>query len=148
MLAVSHTLALLLPKNHPHLESESDMKQLRSLLIVLTVITLFGCNTAEVKAVRAMPINHVDLRLVKDGIYPGSFAYGGFTYEVVVTIANHGIKNVTITRNRNTSHAQAAEGVMTRILEQQKNDVDAVSGATTTSKALLKAVENALEGKQ
>jgi len=31
-----------------------------------------------------------------------------------------------------------------RVLEQQRNDVDAVSGATTTSKALLRAVENAL----
>ncbi len=92
-----------------------------------------------------MPINHVDLAMVKDGSYPGSFAYGGFTYEVMVTVANHGIKNITITKNRNTSHAQAAEAVMGRILEQQKNDVDVVSGATTTSKALLKAVANALE---
>jgi uncharacterized protein with FMN-binding domain len=37
-----------------------------------------------------------------------------------------------------------AEGVVKSILDQQKNDVDVVSGATTTSKALLKAVENAL----
>lgn len=125
-----------------------NMKRLRNLLIVLCVTVLLGCNTAEVKAVRAMPINHVDLAQVKDGTYPGNFTYGGFTYEVVVTVLNHGIKNITITKNRNTSHAQKAEGVMSRILEQQKNDVDAVSGATTTSKALLKAVENALEERQ
>ena len=122
--------------------------RLKSLLVLTTLIALFGCNTAEVKAVRAMPINHVDLAQVKDRTYPGTFTYGGFTYEVMVTVVNHGIKNITITKNRNTSHAQKAEGVMSRIMEQQKNDVDVVSGATTTSKALLKAVENALEEKQ
>jgi uncharacterized protein with FMN-binding domain len=30
------------------------------------------------------------------------------------------------------------------MIREQKNNVDAVSGATTTSKALIKAVENAL----
>jgi uncharacterized protein with FMN-binding domain len=124
------------------------MRRLRNIVTILSVIALFGCASAEVKAVRAMPINHVDLTQTKDGDYPGSFAYGGFKYEVVVTVANHEIKNITITKNRNTSHAQKAECVVSRILERQKNDVDAVSGATTTSKALLKAVENGLEGKQ
>jgi uncharacterized protein with FMN-binding domain len=95
-----------------------------------------------------MPINHVDLAQVKDGKYPGSYSYGGFKYEVMVDVESHQIKNITITTNRTTSHAQAAEGVIKSILVQQKNDVDVVSGATTTSKALLKAVENALEEKQ
>jgi uncharacterized protein with FMN-binding domain len=36
-----------------------------------------------------------------------------------------------------------AEGVVKGIVGRQKNDVDAVSGATTTSKALLKVVEKA-----
>jgi uncharacterized protein with FMN-binding domain len=76
------------------------------------------CNGAEVKAVRALPIDHVDLAKVRDGTYQGDFAYGGFDYQVQVTVAGHQIK--------------------------QKNDVDAVSGATTTSKALLKAIERAL----
>jgi len=122
--------------------------RLKTLFALLTLTVLFGCNTAEVKAVRAMPINHVDLAQVKDGTYPGSFTYGGFKYEVMVEVGSHEIRNITITKNRTTSHAQAAEDVMRRILEQQENDVDVVSGTTTTSKALLKAVENALEGKR
>jgi uncharacterized protein with FMN-binding domain len=125
-----------------------NMKWLESVLLVPVFLVLFSCDSAEVKAVRAMPINHVDLTQVKDGKYPGSFTYGGFRYEVEVEVANHQIKNTTVTKNRTASHAQKAEGVMNRILEQQRNDVDVVSGATTTSKALLKAVENALEGKE
>jgi len=37
-----------------------------------------------------------------------------------------------------------AEGVFTKIVKQQKVDVDVVTGATTTSKAFMKAAENAL----
>ena len=48
-------------------------------------------------------------------------------------------------KNRDTRHARMAQGVVKSVLDQQKNDVDAVSGATTTSKALLKAIEKALE---
>lgn len=61
-----------------------------------------------------------------------------------MTVANHQIKDIAIIENRTTKHAKMAEGVVKRILERQKNDVDAISGATTTSKALLKATENAL----
>ena len=103
-----------------------------------------AATAAEMKAVRAMPIHHVDLGQVKDGAYHGDYAYGGFTYEVAVTVADHRINDIAVVKNRTTSPAKKAEGALKRVLEQQRNDVDAVSGATTTSKALLKAVENAL----
>ena len=113
------------------------MKYLAALILLFSLTALFGCTNA---AVRRMPINHVDLSRVKDGDY----AYGGFSYEVKVSVASHQIKDVAIIKNRTTTHAKMAEGVVKRILEQQKNDVDTISGATTTSKALLKATENAL----
>ena len=121
------------------------MKTFGYLSVAFGLVFLFGCSNAEVKAVRAMPISHIDLGKVKDGQYAGDFSYGGFTYEVAVTVAGHQMKEVTVVRNRTTKHARMAEGVLKAILGQQKNDVDAISGATTTSKALLKAVEKALE---
>jgi len=121
------------------------MKRIVLLALILSLAVLFGCSSAEVKAVRSMPINHVNLGQVKDGEYMGDFAYGGFAYEVAVTVASHQIKDIKILKNRTTKHAKMAEGVVKSILDQQKNDVDAISGATTTSKALLKAVESALE---
>jgi uncharacterized protein with FMN-binding domain len=88
--------------------------------------------------------NHVDLAKVRDGAYEGDFTYGGFTYEVSVTVASHQIKDIGVVKNRATNPAKKAERALKLVLEQQRNNVDAVSGATTTSKALLKAVENAL----
>jgi hypothetical protein len=73
---------------------------------------MLGCTNAEVKAVRGMPINHVDLSKVKDGEYLGAYAYGGFSYEVKVTVANHQIKDIAIIKNRTTKHARMAEGVV------------------------------------
>ena len=119
--------------------------RMRAVALPAILVALFGCASAEVKAVRNMPINHVDLPKVKDGGYNGDFTYGGFTYEVGVTVASGRIKDIAVVKNRTTKHAKMAEAVVKSILEQQRNDVDAVSGATTTSKALLKAVENALE---
>ena len=89
--------------------------------------------------VRAIQINHVDLSNVKDGI-----CHGRFTYGVAVTVAGDRIDGVAVVKNRATTRAMKAEDALMRIVEHQRNDMDAVSGATTTSKALLKAVERAL----
>ncbi len=114
------------------------------LIFTLASIGLAGCVSKEALQTRQIPIGHVDLEKVKDGEYSGDFTYGGFTYVVNVAVGNHAITRINVIHNRNTSHAKKAEGVISRIMAEQKNDMDAVSGATTTSKALLKAVENAL----
>jgi len=120
------------------------VKRVGCALLLAALTVLSACTSAEMKAVRSMPINHVELSKVKDGEYSGGYAYGGFSYEVKVTVADHQVKNIVVSANRTTKHARMAEAVTKSILEMQKNDVDVVSGATTTSKALLKAVENAL----
>ena len=53
---------------------------------------------------------------------------------------------IDVIKNRETEYAKKAEEVTKNIIRYQKLDVDVISGASTTSKALLKAVENALTG--
>ncbi len=108
------------------------------------IMILMAARFKEQKTVRAMPIQDIDLAKIRDGSFPGDFSYGDFTYQVTVTVKNHRIEDVKILKNRTTEHAQRAEGVVEEILKSQSLNVDAVSGATTTSKALLKTVENAL----
>lgn len=120
------------------------VKFVERLLLLLNIAVLFYCTSAEVQAVRSMRIQHVDLSKVKDGDYLGAFAYGGFNYVVRVNVVDHQIVDVLVLNNRTTKWAKKAEGVVKSIIDQQKNDVDAISGATTTSKALLKAIERAL----
>jgi uncharacterized protein with FMN-binding domain len=120
------------------------MRKIGLPVLVLGLALFTGCSRAEVQAVRNLPIGHIDLSQVKDGAFSGEYAYAGFTYEVRVTVAAHKITDIALVKNRTTRQAKMAAGVATRVLDQQRNDVDAVSGATTTSKALLKAIENAL----
>jgi len=122
----------------------------RKILFAIVILfalafVLSSCAYKEMKKVRSMPINEVDLSNVQDGSYKGDFSYGGFTYEVEVTVKEHRIENIEILKNRDTKHAKKAEGVVEKVLNAQSLEVDAVTGATTTSKALLKAIENALK---
>lgn len=42
-------------------------------------------------------------------------------------------------------YREVNESIISRVVENQSLKVDVVTGATVTSKALLKAIENALE---
>ena len=116
------------------------------LIAASATISFSGCVSQEVLDVRKMPIEHVDLAAVPDGTFRGDFTYGDFTYIVEVTVSDHTITGIDIVANRDTPHAVKAAGVLGNVILEQRTDVDVVAGATSTSKALLKAVENALTG--
>ncbi len=110
----------------------------------LTFCLLTSCNTEEINRVRNMTINDIKLDTISDGVYHGNFTYGGFTYVTETVVKNHKIENINVIQNRKSKFAKKAEGVIPKILQGQTLKVDVVSGATTTSKAILKAIENSL----
>jgi uncharacterized protein with FMN-binding domain len=114
--------------------------------LMIAMLVFLGCASQEMNRVRQMEIKNVDIDGIKDGEYIGAYSYSGFEYRVKTIVAAHQIKNIEILQNRNSKHARLAEGVLSEIIKRQTPNVDAVSGATTTSKALMKAVENALTG--
>ncbi len=118
-----------------------------TLLIVALGVYLFFIlpNSRKLDAVRNMPIENVNLENIDDGAYMGDYSYGSYTYVVEVFVKDHKIEKIDVVANRDTSHAQKAEAVIQSVLKEQSIDVDVISGATTTSKALLKAMENALK---
>ena len=93
---------------------------------------------------RTMPIHDVDLKAVPEGTHEGSFAYGGFTHVVRTTVEGGRIVKIDLVKNRTNEYAKKAEAVLPRVIEKQTPNVDAITGATMSSKALLKAVENSL----
>ncbi|MGB7054365.1 MAG: FMN-binding protein, partial [bacterium] len=120
-----------------------------SLAIMVIGVAIFTVTVypkiKEQAEVRKMVIGDVVLSDVKDGSFRGDFTYGDFTYEVEVTVHAQEIKQIRVLQNREESeYAKKAEGVVDKILKTQSLKVDIVTGATTTSKALLKAIENAL----
>jgi uncharacterized protein with FMN-binding domain len=64
---------------------------------------------------------------------------------VDVTVKDTVITNITIVEHNCSPIGKPAEAITQRIIEKQSLGVDAVSGATASSKAILKAVEEALK---
>ncbi|MBP3919779.1 MAG: FMN-binding protein [Clostridia bacterium] len=87
------------------------------------------------------------LRLYKDGTYTASaFGYDG-DITVDVTILNDHITAITAKTAEEDSwyFEQAEKSIIEAILINQNTEVDAVSGATYSSRGIMQAVKNALE---
>ena len=97
------------------------------------------------KAVRDTTFSNLDISNVSNGVYVGEYDVDFVYAEVEVTVQNGVITNIDILEHKN-GRGKPAEIVTDRILEEQKIDVDAVSGATNSSIVIKKAVENALNG--
>jgi uncharacterized protein with FMN-binding domain len=124
----------------------NDRLWTRGLLcgLVCSLVAVSSCQRVEMGRIYQMPIYDVDLASVPDGTHEGSFTGLGFTYVVRTTVQEHQIVQIDVVKNRDNNHSAMAEAVIPRVLAKQTPKVDAVTGATVTSKALLKAVENSL----
>ena len=89
-------------------------------------------------------IGSPDLSLVADGNWKGSCSQGPIKVEVEVAVVAHRIESVKILKHR-TMKGKPAEAIVDSVVAAQSLQVDVVSGATGSSKCILKAIEVALE---
>ena len=117
------------------------------LIIVLVVLALGAIITkimlGNLKQLAALEISDVDLAAAEDGIYIGSYSSFPVSAEVKVIIKNHLIVDIELLKHDN-DRGQGAEIIPENVVEAQSLKVDSVSGATYSSKAILKAIQNAL----
>ncbi len=125
-------------------------KRVGVYIIAVIVIILAGIGIAMFsmvgnyrRQVDAIQINSVDLTKVPDGTYEGSCKTLLVSVDIKVIVKDHQIKEIELVSHDNGKGAPA-EVIPDRIVEAQSLDVDVVSGATSSSKVILKAVENAL----
>lgn len=87
---------------------------------------------------------------VTDGIYKGSAKGKGGDVVVEVVVENSAIKDIKILEQKETAGLAdpALKNIPAAIIETQSLDIDTVSGATITSKAIISAVEAALNNKK
>ncbi len=113
-------------------------------LIVLIFTAIYLKSVADYKnAVRETTFICLDISNIPDGVYVGEYDVDFVYAKVEVTVQNGAITDIDILEHKN-GRGKSAEIVTGRILEEQKIDVDAVSGATNSSTVIKKAVENAL----
>ncbi len=112
-------------------------------LILLVACALVWLMSGQ-GAIKDMQIADVDLSTVADGVHEGSFKQGRWNYEVAVTVKDHKITGIELLSKRDKMFENMYQTEFERVLAAQSPNVDVVSGATVSSKALLKAIENAL----
>ena len=117
------------------------------IVLVAIIIAVFGAKSyieASLVKLTETSIPDVDLSKVADGVYKGSHKVFPVEAEVRVTIENHKIIGIELVKHFN-GQGTAAEVIPDRVTEAQSLKVDIVSGATYSSKVILKAIENALQ---
>ena len=80
----------------------------------------------------------------KDGVYKGSAKGYKGPVEVEVTVKDGKISDVKILKHTEDRPKSALSEIPKRIVAAQKTDVDAITGATFSSRGVCKAVDAAL----
>jgi uncharacterized protein with FMN-binding domain len=114
-------------------------------LIVAALAGNLWLQNVQLEAYRRLPFTTVDVSLLRDGRYEGHDALTGFDYRVRVDVAGGRVAGVEVLSNRDGPYANLAPLAAEKLVGRTRNDVDAISGATTTSQALLRAVADALQ---
>lgn len=127
-------------------------KKIISFIVLLLLLIGLICGAVYLKKVAdykrvvgETTFGEIDIADVSDGIYIGEYDVNFIYAKVEVTVEDGEIVSINILEHRH-ERGKAAEKVIEKIIEEQKIDVDAVSGATNSSTVIKKAVENALKG--
>ena len=96
------------------------------------------------QAVKETTFEEINISDIPDGVYIGEYDVNFIYARVEVTVQNGEITNINILEHRH-ERGKAAEAITNKIVDEQKIDVDAISGATNSSAVIKKAVENALK---
>jgi len=83
-----------------------------------------------------------------DGTYEGSYDGGRWTNRVKVSVAEERIENIVLSQDVMFSDAKVSSELFQKVINAQSTQVDTVAGATVTSNAYLKSIENALTKKE
>lgn len=126
----------------------------RKQIVQTIVVVIFLCliiplsylsEVAEYqKRVKAATIKDINITEIPDGVYTGEYKVNFIYARVEATVQNGRITDLKLLEHRN-ERGGPAESIRKRILDEQKIDVDTVTGATNSSIVIKKAVENALE---
>jgi uncharacterized protein with FMN-binding domain len=93
--------------------------------------------------IKNIKLQDIDLSQAKDGTYEGACDTTLVKATVLVTISEKRLTSIKITRH-DCGMGRPAEAITERVVAAQTTQVDAVSGATGSSRVILKAIENAV----
>lgn len=128
----------------------------RKLLIagIVVLVIVGGLGSAllitggERREARNVPIKAISFKSLRDGTYTGGYEGGKYKWranKIQVTVSSGKVTDIKVLEQTEKMPAEFTEKLFGRVIQAQSLQVDAISGATLTSKAFLKGVEGALE---
>ncbi|MFW5695953.1 MAG: FMN-binding protein [Alkalispirochaeta sp.] len=118
-----------------------------AILIAVAATPASSCNMAEsldeAERTRELEISTPALSEIPPGTYRGSYEAGMVSAEVEAVVAAGTITTLTLLHHDNWRGGDA-EQLIDQIVQEQSLELDVVSGATISSKTILKATEVAL----
>lgn len=128
------------------------MKKIKIIVISLVLLILcvvgffFGRYQQMASTINAeyLKVQDIDLSKIADGVYPGTFEAFLVAVDLEVTIEEHRITGIAI-KKQNCGPGYEARETVDRIIQAQNVRVDAVTGATGSSKTIMIAVGRALK---
>lgn len=131
------------------------MRKKVKIMIIITSIVLvigIGFGLSYLKRynnykneVADIEINEVNLSQIDDGVYVGEYDVDFISAKVQVVVKDSEIKDIEFIKYHH-DRGEKAKSILQDMVDEQRIDVDTITGATNSSKVIQKAVENALSG--
>ncbi len=115
------------------------------LLFIIAVVSGMFYLSSGLEAGGRVQVNPIYLESLKDGNYIGKYKAGRWTNELRITVQDQRIIKIDIVKDVKFPKPEWTAELLERIIKKQNTDIDIIAGATVTSKAYLKSVENALQ---
>jgi uncharacterized protein with FMN-binding domain len=122
------------------------IKIVLSIILVFILITAGGLFylSRGLNPGAKLVIKDTNSSSLKDGSYTGKYEEGRWTNEIKVTVKNGKIATLDVIKDVTFPKPEWTKELFHKVIEKQSVQVDVISGATVTSKAYLKSIENAL----
>lgn len=125
---------------------------IKIILVVVFVLVLIIGGTAfymirGLNSGKNIIINPIDISHLKDGVYKGKYNGGRWSNEVNVTIKDKKVTKIAVAKSVVFEKSEISRELINKVIKKQDTDVDVISGATVTSKAYLKSIEDALKNR-
>ncbi len=128
----------------------------KSLIVIGIILLVFliaggilmlrlNCMANSLKS-EVAKLSTLDLSKIKDGVYSGSYGNFVVSANLEVTIKNHKIIKIAI-KNQSCAKGYEAQATIDRIIKTQSPKVDTVTGASSSSRSIMIAVDRALKNK-
>ena len=116
------------------------------ILVLVIVLRPFVLDFVELlnfnREIEAIEIQNVRFVEIEDGVYEGSHQVGSISASVRISFTDGEMELLDIEHEHERGYN--AEEIVERVIEERSLRVDAVTGATDSSRVILKAIENAI----